>query len=84
MPRHVPEGGVELAGSFFLAGMKVGVNAAVVPYDKGVFGEGADFFSPVRWLTSDKEKLARMERTMWVFGAGKRTCSGQNISTCEI
>ena len=81
MPRHVPAGGAELAGAFFPAGVKVGVNAAVVQYDKDVFGDDAEAFRPERWLTThDKAQLAQMERTMLVFGAGKRTCIGMHVS----
>lgn len=80
MPRHVPAGGVELAGTFFPAGTKVGVNAAVVQYDRGVFGDDAEVFRPERWLVEEQEKLAQMERTMLVFGAGKRTCIGMHVS----
>ena len=84
MPRYVPVNGAKLAGHFFPPGVKVGINAAVVQYDQTVFGEDADSFNPERWLDADKEKLAQMERTMLVFGVGKRTCSGQHISICEI
>jgi cytochrome P450 len=32
------------------------------------------------WLTEDKGRLAQSERTMLVFGAGKRTCIGMHVS----
>lgn len=80
MPRHIPAGGAKLAGEFFPEGVKVGVNAAVVQYDNDVFGDDADMFWPERWLTADKVRQAQMERTMLIFGAGRRTCIGMHVS----
>ncbi|RAH70080.1 cytochrome P450 [Aspergillus aculeatinus CBS 121060] len=81
-PRIVPRGGVTLASDVYIpAGYRVGVNAAVVQYDRDVFGPDADQYNPDRWLDRDP---VPMERAMFVFGHGARTCIGKNIALCEI
>ncbi len=77
MPRIVPEGGEEFNGYYVPAGYRVGVNPAVVQYDKSVFGEDADTFNPERWLGPAAKE---MEKAMVPFGAGSRTCIGKNVS----
>lgn len=77
MPRVVPTEGATISGFHFAPGYRVGMNGAVVQYDKDVFGTDADEFDPERWIKGD---AARMERTMLVFGAGARTCLGKNVS----
>lgn len=77
MPRLVPAGGATISGFYFPEGYRVGVNGAVVHYDKDVFGPDADNFNPDRWITGD---AVRMDKTMIHFGAGPRTCIGKNVS----
>ena len=77
MPRHVPTGGATISGFHFPAGYRVGINGAVVHYDKEVFGLDAENFNPDRWIEGD---AVRMEKTMIQFGAGPRTCIGKNVS----
>ena len=76
MPRTVPAGGATISGLFFPPGYRVGINAAVVHYDRDVFGPDADEFNPERWLKGD---VSRMARTTLTFGAGTRTCIGKNV-----
>jgi cytochrome P450 len=38
MPRHAPEEGIVLAGKLIPGGYRIGMNRAVVHYDKEVFG----------------------------------------------
>jgi cytochrome P450 len=40
-------------------------------------------FLPARWLTSDKESLARMEVANMGFGAGARACPGMGLALAE-
>jgi cytochrome P450 len=70
LPRHVPAPGMEIAGRFFLVGSRVGINAAVVQYDEGIFGLDAAIFNPGRWLG---DSASNMDRHMLHFGAGSRT-----------
>ena len=76
MPRYVAEGGVQLAGHFIPSGYRVGMNGAVVHYDREVFGDDADAFNPDRWLERD---AMTMDKFMIPFGAGTRTCIGKNM-----
>jgi cytochrome P450 len=77
MPRVVPAGGATISGFHFSAGYRVGINAAVVQYDRDVFGPDAEEFNPDRWITGDS---VRMDSAMIHFGGGTRTCIGKNVS----
>jgi len=57
LPRHVPNGGVQLAGHYFSAGCRVGVNPAVVHRDTTIFGSDANEFRPERWFDSDAANM---------------------------
>ncbi|KAJ0107927.1 pisatin demethylase [Diaporthe amygdali] len=81
MGRVVPAEGLELSGMFIPGGFWVGMNPAVVHFDKSIFGEDADEFRPARWLEPD---AAVMDRHMLTFGYGTRTCIGKNISLAEL
>ena len=59
LPRQVPQGGCIIAGEWFPEGARVGVNAAVVQRDRGIFGEDADEFVPERWFRSGAAKMDR-------------------------
>ncbi|KIW60511.1 hypothetical protein PV05_00723 [Exophiala xenobiotica] len=81
MGRTVPAEGLELCGVYIPGGYRVGMNGAVVHYDKNIFGEDADQYRPGRWLEGDTSK---MDKSMLHFGAGTRTCIGKNISLAEL
>ncbi|KAF4468535.1 pisatin demethylase [Fusarium albosuccineum] len=81
LPRHVPKGGCQIAGEWFPEGTRVGVNAAVIHFNKDIFGHDAEKFNPDRWF---REGAANMDRYMFQFGGGSRTCIGKNISLCEM
>lgn len=83
MARIVPEGGMDLGGTFIPAGYRVGMNGAVIHYDTSIFGEDAAEYRPGRWL-EDPERAKKMDKYMLHFGAGTRTCIGKNISIAEI
>ncbi|KAL4925300.1 cytochrome P450 [Aspergillus undulatus] len=83
LPRYVPAGGRVIAGQFLPAGTTVGINPAVIHYEKEIFGDDVTVFNPTRWLR-DPEATAEMDRHMLHFGAGSRTCIGKNISLAEI
>lgn len=78
MPRVVPAGGATISGSYIPEGYRVGINGAVVQYDKDVFGSDAENFNPDRWIEGN---AVRMDKTMIQFGAGARTCIGKNVSS---
>lgn len=78
MPRLVPASGATISGFQFPKGYRVGINPAVVHYDKDVFGPDADGFNPDRWINGD---AVQMEKAMIQFGAGPHVCLGKNVST---
>ncbi|KPI43279.1 Pisatin demethylase [Cyphellophora attinorum] len=82
--RVVPAGGAEVAGQFFPAGTRVGVNSWVTQYDAEVYGPDVYEFKPERWEEKDTEKLQRMEANWIPFGLGSRTCLGRHISFLEM
>ncbi|TVY91777.1 Cytochrome P450 monooxygenase [Lachnellula willkommii] len=84
IPREVPEGGVEICGTFIPGGTTVGCNAWTVHRDKALYGEDAAHFVPERWLDEDKEKVRNMENLSFAFGGGPRVCLGRNIAMLEI
>jgi cytochrome P450 len=83
IPRYAPEDGIRMADKFIPKGYRVGLNPAVIHYNKEVFGPDADQFRPERWLVSE-EKWKIMEKGLLVFGAGTRVCIGKNVSTSRI
>ncbi|KAK4223596.1 putative cytochrome P450 pisatin demethylase-like protein [Podospora fimiseda] len=81
LPRHVPEGGAEVAGEWFLGGYRVGVNPQLIQRDRSVYGDDADEFRPERWLEGD---AANMDRHILTWGDGAHLCLGKNIALMEI
>ena len=77
MPRIIPKGGMAFGDQYVAEGYRVGINGAVVHYDKRIFGPDADRFNPRRWLEGDSKM---MDKYMIQFGAGTRTCIGKNVS----
>lgn len=59
LPRHVPPGGCSISGQWFDAGTRVSVNAAVIHFDKSIFGDDADEFKPERWFREDATNMDR-------------------------
>ncbi|EAU32038.1 conserved hypothetical protein [Aspergillus terreus NIH2624] len=80
-PRNAPKGGCDIEGHWIPETARVGVNAAVVQFDKSIFGDDADTFNPSRWLGPDADNMSRY---ILQFGAGSRTCMGKHISMAEI
>jgi len=80
-PRHVPKGGREICGHFFTEGCRVGVNPYALHYDQSIFGKDAEEYNPDRWFREDGNN---MDRYMFQFGSGARTCIGKNIALAEI
>lgn len=62
LPRIVPRDGRYIAGQWFDGGVRVGVNAAVIHFNKEVFGDDAEEFNPERWFRAN---ASRMDRYMF-------------------
>ncbi|KAH8593870.1 cytochrome P450 oxidoreductase [Bisporella sp. PMI_857] len=84
LPRVVPPGGADICGTYFPGGYEVGMNAAVVQMDHGIFGDDADEFIPERWIRHGERAAANMERHFLQFGYGKRICIGKHIANTEM
>jgi len=82
LPRTVPPEGLTICGQFIPGGYVIGINAAVMHFDKTVFGQDADSFNPDRWM--DTARANYMDRYMMAFGGGTRTCLGKNIALIEL
>ncbi|KIW89553.1 uncharacterized protein Z519_09709 [Cladophialophora bantiana CBS 173.52] len=81
LPHDVPPQGLVIGDTSIPGGTRIRMNAAVVQYDRSVFGEDANTSRPTRWLLGS---TASMDRCMLRFGAGTRTCLGKNISLSEL
>lgn len=62
LERIVPEQGIVIAGVHFQAGTIIGMSAPVIHCNPDIFGHDADAFNPDRWLLSNAETIARMDR----------------------
>lgn len=80
MPRYAPKEGIVLAGNFIPGGYRIGMNPAVIHYDKEAFGQDAENYRPERWLSSNKEELKNMDKHLLTFGAGTRICVGKHVN----
>jgi cytochrome P450 len=76
-PRHAPPSGCMVGGYYIPGNARIGVNPAVIHFDKTVFGEDADHFRPERWVEGN---ASYMDRHIMQFGMGSRTCLGKNVS----
>ena len=76
------QGGKEITGYYFPAGSIVGANAWVIHRNETIFGADAAQFNPDRWL--DPGRAADMDKYMFSFGGGSRTCIGRNFAMAAM
>ena len=69
-------------GMVIEAGRTVMLDVKTCMMDEEFF-PNATKFDPSRWLTEDKELLARMENAYFAFGAGPRVCPGISLAMRE-
>ena len=81
--RYVPAGGATICGKFYPEGTIVGVNAWASHRHPDFFQDPDDFI-PERWLESSPAQLKEMERAIFYFGGGSRTCIGKNMALSSI
>ncbi|KAF2739943.1 cytochrome P450 [Polyplosphaeria fusca] len=81
LPRVVPEGGIDINGTYIPAGYTVSTSAWVLHRNTDVFGPDAAEYNPERWLQDD---VGDMHRYLFSFGSGARSCIGKNISWLEM
>ncbi|KAH9825681.1 Cytochrome-P450 [Teratosphaeria destructans] len=80
--RKVPTRGLTVDGHYLPADTTVGCHSWVISRLPEVWGPDADEFRPERWL--DKENYGFLQRYMFSFGGGSRTCIGKNIAWLEM
>ncbi|KAF3481326.1 uncharacterized protein GIQ15_04085 [Arthroderma uncinatum] len=92
MERETPQPGVQLPDGHWLAGgIVIGMHGDLIGRDKGIFGENADEFNPLRWLPAPGEQDAQYQARLNVmnahdlaFGHGPRGCIGKHVAEMEI
>ncbi|ROW15979.1 hypothetical protein VPNG_02628 [Cytospora leucostoma] len=92
MERETPAGGVQLPdGRRLPGGVVVGMHGDLVARDRGIFGEDADEFNPLRWMRRQGEtavefeaRLSAMNAHDLAFGHGPRGCIGRHMAEMEI
>lgn len=87
LPRVVPPGGAELAGTFLPGGTMVSM-ACFVYHHHEAFFERPNEFLPERWLVDENsdntpEKMSELEKGWIPFSRGSRNCIGQNLAWAE-
>jgi cytochrome P450 len=82
LPRVVPDGGMQCEGFGRIpAGTFIGTSPYALSRSTEVFGEDATSFRPERWMGPAKGELKRF---WFPFGAGSRTCLGNNLAWMEM
>ncbi|KAF5622331.1 benzoate 4-monooxygenase cytochrome P450 [Fusarium sp. NRRL 52700] len=84
LERIVPSGGITVCGQFLPGGTVVGMNPYTTNRYRPTWGEEADLWRPSRWLEGDPAHRRKIEASLLSFGAGTRTCLGQNVAMFEI
>lgn len=81
LERLVPEGGLDVCGVHLQPGTVVGMNAAVMHYDKSIFGDDAALFRPERWTESDAEHIKFMDRHLMTVSV--LWCDSYLVADCS-
>ncbi|KAL4812056.1 cytochrome P450 [Aspergillus spinulosporus] len=92
MERETPPAGVRLPDGHFLpGGVVIGMHGDLIGRNRGIFGDDADEFNPLRWLATPgeaeedfQERLRVMNAHDLAFGHGPRSCIGKHVAEMEI
>ncbi|KAJ7612112.1 benzoate para-hydroxylase [Roridomyces roridus] len=82
LPRLVPQGGVELLGTYIPAGTEISVPAYTLQHEESIWGGDPEVFRPERWLEAP-EKGQYLSKYLLTFGKGPRACLGKNLAYME-
>ncbi|CAK7239650.1 MAG: hypothetical protein STHCBS139747_001084 [Sporothrix thermara] len=84
LPRHVPAGGRFIDGTWLPEGTIVSCQPYTMHrYEEAVFPQ-PDTFNPDRWLGSDPQLDAEMNRRFFAFSNGGRGCLGKHLAMAEM
>ncbi|CAK7266343.1 hypothetical protein SEPCBS57363_002048 [Sporothrix epigloea] len=84
LPRHVPAGGRFIDGTWLPEGTIVSCQPYTMHrFDEDVF-PNPDEFNPDRWLGTDPELDAEMNRRFFAFSTGGRGCLGKHLAIAEM
>ncbi|CAK7199571.1 hypothetical protein SEUCBS139899_002252 [Sporothrix eucalyptigena] len=84
LPRHVPEGGRVIDGTWLPGGTIVSCQPYTMHrFDQDVFPR-PDEFEPDRWLDTTPEQDAEMNRRFFAFSNGGRGCLGKHLAMAEM
>jgi cytochrome P450 len=79
LQRVVPVGGRLIGGTFYPAGVCVGMAGPLIHQHQDAYGSDAAIFRPERWLDGETDR-PELEKYNLTFGQGSRVCLGKNIS----
>jgi cytochrome P450 len=79
LPREVLPGGADIDGQHIPAGVSVGTPVYVLHHDEDIFPQAWSYV-PERWVSEDKESVARARAAMCPFLIGPMNCIGKNIA----
>lgn len=83
LPRTILPGGLTIDGHFLPGGTVVGTSAYAIHHNAEYYPDPFDFH-PERWLTEDKEQLAKMKSAFCPFTLGSRMCIGRSLAYMEL
>lgn len=84
LPRYVPAGGRQIDGTWVPAGTIVSCQPYTMHrFDEAIFPR-PDTFDPERWLGTDVEADAEMNRRFFAFSNGGRGCLGRHLAMAEM
>jgi cytochrome P450 len=92
MECEIPESGIEWPDGRRLPGdVVIVMHGDLIGREKGIFGEDADEFNPLRWLPQPDEPNEKYEARLksmnihdLAFGHGSRGCIGKHVAEMEI
>ncbi|KAI0012654.1 cytochrome P450 [Xylariaceae sp. FL0662B] len=62
-------------------GCAIGMSSVIAHHNEDIF-PNSNLFAPERWLDTENRKV--LERGMFAFSKGSRSCLGMNLAMCEL
>jgi benzoate 4-monooxygenase len=84
IPFDHPKNGLEVLGVHYPPGTVLSVPTYTLHRLPEIWGSDSEIFRPERWLTEDKDDLAKMRSAFNPFSTGPRACVGRNVAEMEL